>query len=112
MKMVDFKHENLWEQWFREAFVVPEDDYITSYNTLWLSYYCIDGQVLQVNEKQEAELVKKIFQHVYGTLPHLENILFLFRGEAITNKLSLEHMRPALNNLFVQMEKKSETILQ
>ena len=42
MKMVDFMHENLWEQWFKEAFVIPEDDYITSYNTLWLSYYCID----------------------------------------------------------------------
>ena len=56
---------------------------------------------MQVNEKQEAELVKKIFQHVYGTLPHLENILFLFRGEAITNEMSKDHMRAMLDNLFV-----------
>ena len=65
-----------------------------------------------MNEKQEAELAKKIFQHVYGTLPHLENILFLFRGEAITNEQSQEHMRATLNNLFVQLEKKSEDILR
>jgi len=42
----------------------------------------------------------------------LENILYLFRGKAITNERSLKHMKAVLNTLFIQVEKKSEEILR
>ena len=39
-------------------------------------------------------------------MPHLENILFLFRGEAIINDNSLDHMEPVLETLFEKMKKR------
>ena len=42
--MIDYKHENFWEHWLFDAFKFDEETFISSYNTLWLTYLFINKE--------------------------------------------------------------------
>jgi len=87
--MIDFQHENFWEYWLFEAFQleIVKKTQVTSYNSLWMVYYGLDRTIFKENQEKEYEhLITRVFQHVYGSLPNIECLLFLYRGEAVSNE--------------------------
>ena len=44
--MVDDKHFNYWEDWFKQAYEIEE---FSAFNTLWLSYFICGGSLGQQN---------------------------------------------------------------
>lgn len=40
--LVDERHHNYWEDWFKKAFEIGE---FTSFNTLWLTYFIAGGSL-------------------------------------------------------------------
>ena len=86
--MIDFQHENFWEYWLFEAFKLEnvKKVRVTCYNSLWMIYYGVERGFLSDNEKEYENLMARVFQHVYGSLQNIECILFLYRGEAVTNE--------------------------
>ena len=86
--MIDFQHENFWEFWLFQAFSVEnmKKFKVTSYNSLWMIYYGVDRECMKGNDAEYEHLMARVFQHVYGSLPNIESLLFLYRGEAVTNE--------------------------
>jgi len=39
--MIDFQHENFWENWIFDAFDIEEGICITPYNTLWMTFFYV-----------------------------------------------------------------------
>lgn len=69
--MVDDKHYNFWEDWFRKAYEITE---FTAFNTLWLSYFIAGGSLGQQNAQYAF---KQVLQTVYTSNPDLVGVLFL-----------------------------------
>ena len=44
--MIDDKHFNYWEDWFRKAYEIEE---FSAFNTLWLSHFIAGGSLGQQN---------------------------------------------------------------
>lgn len=40
--MVDDKHFNYWEEWFKKAYDIDE---FSAFNTLWLTYFIAGGSI-------------------------------------------------------------------
>ena len=40
--MIDEKHFNYWEEWFKHAYEIEE---FSAFNTLWLSYFICGGSL-------------------------------------------------------------------
>ena len=100
--MIDFQHENYWEYWLFEAFQldVIKRLRVTSYSSLWMVYYGIDRSMFKENQEREYEhLITKVFQHVYGSLPNIECLLFLYRGEAVSHE---EDTKTVIENFFIE----------
>lgn len=76
LKMNDNKHENLWEIWYTQARGV--NDEFTSLNTLFMHFFTIGD----VEESLHGEVLGKIFQSAYYSLPIIKGIMVLARGEA------------------------------
>ena len=72
----DSKHENYWEVWFSQARGVNDD--LTSLNTLFLHFFVIN----EVDASLHTEVLSKIFQSAYYSLPMIKGIMLLARGEA------------------------------
>ena len=47
-----------------------------------LTYLFIAKDALRYKNKEELVVVEKVFQNVNSTIPHIEGIIFLKRGEA------------------------------
>lgn len=56
--------------------------------------------------------MEKVFQNVYSTLPHIEGILFLKRGEAQDNPLTDREIKDTLDSFFVFIPVKNREILK
>ena len=69
--MVDDKHFNYWEDWFKKAY---HNDEFTAFNTLWLTYFIAGGSI---DYTQQHHAFKQVLQTVYSSLPDLIGILFL-----------------------------------
>jgi len=81
--MIDFQHENFWENWIFEAFNIDDNIFISSFNTLWLTFLFIARDAYKLSAREELQIIERVFQNVYATLPQLEGILFLKRGEIL-----------------------------
>lgn len=79
VKSLDNKHENLWEDWYLETRGV--NDELNSINTLFLHYFTINS----VESTFHSEILGKIFQSAYYSLPVIKGIMLLARGEASTD---------------------------
>lgn len=90
--MIDFQHENFWENWLFDAFHLENQKRfkVTSYNSLWMIYYGVERDLFPANPNEYEHLMSKVFQHVYGSLPNIECLLFLYRGEAVDNETTKE----------------------
>lgn len=44
--MIDDKHMNYWEEWFKKAYEIEE---FSAFNTLWMSYFIAGGSLGQHN---------------------------------------------------------------
>ncbi len=44
--MIDDKHMNYWEEWFKKAYDIEE---FSAFNTLWMSYFIAGGSLGQHN---------------------------------------------------------------
>ncbi len=44
--MIDDKHMNYWEDWFKKAYDIEE---FSAFNTLWMSYFIAGGSLGQHN---------------------------------------------------------------
>lgn len=100
--MIDFQHENFWENWLGSAYDYKFD--ITSFNSVWMIFFCLAKEFLKLSEREETNLSQKIFQHVYGSLPHLEHLLFLYRGEAVNLDETKAETNLFLSNLFHEID--------
>ena len=69
--MIDDKHFNYWEDWFKRAFEINE---FSAFNTLWLSYFIAGGSLGQMNA---PFAFKQVLQTVYTSNPDLVGVLFL-----------------------------------
>ena len=107
--MNDFMHENLWEDWLYNVFNIENDASHTPYNSLWLKYIFIAKGVQHMDIETEVNIVRKVFKFVYNTLPELEFIMYHLRKEASSSRASLEYIRPILEAVFYQLEKKDLT---
>jgi len=58
---------------------------------IWQIYSFLDNNISQ-EEKQV--IVEKVYQHVYGSLPNNEYILFMLRGEAKSMKNATDLVHP------------------
>lgn len=72
----DSKHENYWESWYELARGL--NDELTSINTLFLHFFVIN----EVDSSLHSEVLSKIFQSAYYSLPTIKGIMLLARGEA------------------------------
>lgn len=52
---------------------------ISSYNMIWQIYSFLDNKIM---DDEKHAIMQQVYQHVYGSLPNNEYILFLLRGEA------------------------------
>lgn len=104
--MNDFMHENLWEDWLYSVFQIRGVVDITPYNSLWVKYLFIAGGVEKMDIETEILIVQKVFRFVYHTLPELEYILFHLRKEASSSHLALNYIRPVLEEMFEELERK------
>lgn len=69
--MIDDKHMNYWEDWFRKAYEIEE---FSAFNTLWMSYFIAGGSLGQNNAPYAF---KQVLQTVYTSNPDLVGIFFL-----------------------------------
>ena len=69
--MIDDKHFNYWEDWFKKAYEIEE---FSAFNTLWLSYFICGGSLGAANAKYAF---KQALQTVYTSNPDLVGVLFL-----------------------------------
>jgi len=69
--MIDDKHFNYWEDWFKKAYDIGE---FSSFNTLWMSYFIAGGSLGQHNA---PHAFKQVLQTVYTSNPDLVGVLFL-----------------------------------
>jgi hypothetical protein len=105
--MVDFKHENMWEEWLPKVWEVSEGE-ITPYNTLWMTYLFLAKKKFKLAQEHQVSIVSKIFQNVYGTLDGVTGILFLHRSEAIQSGLYQAELELSLQELFFQVEQRND----
>ncbi len=69
----DKKHYNKWEDWLPVAFDASD---FSPFNTLWLSFFvCSEA----IGPEVHNEVLKRVMQSVYTSLPELSGILFLLR---------------------------------
>ena len=69
--MIDDKHFNYWEDWFKKAYEIEE---FSAFNTLWLSYFIAGGSLGQQNAQYAY---KQVLQTVYTSNPDLVGVFFL-----------------------------------
>ena len=69
--MVDDKHFNYWEDWFKQAYEIEE---FSAFNTLWLSYFICGGSLGQQNAQYAF---KQVLQTAYTSNPDLVGVFFL-----------------------------------
>ena len=70
----DSQHENLWEPWFTQARGV--NDEMNSHNTLWLKYFVVGNSPPNLH----SEVLVKILQSAYSSLPTVKGTMLLARG--------------------------------
>ena len=68
---VDHEHYNYWEGWISDAF---ECEDFTSQNSMWMGYF-IASEAIPL--QSHRDVLKKILQSVYTSIPELTGILFL-----------------------------------
>lgn len=87
--MVDDKHFNYWEDWFKQAYEIEE---FSAFNTLWLSYFICGGSLGQQNAQYAF---KQVLQTAYTSNPDLVGVFFL--ASKCRNALS----RPPRSSIFI-----------
>lgn len=102
----DFMHENLWEDWLYSVFHIDSDLTITPYNSLWLRYLFVANAVENMTEEVQIQIIEKIFKFVYNTMPELQFIMFHLRQEASRNGKAVQYIKPTLDSVFFQLERK------
>ncbi|CAK81172.1 unnamed protein product (macronuclear) [Paramecium tetraurelia] len=103
---VDFKHENLWEQWIHDGWDIGF--HVSSFNCLWMTFFFLDlaKKRFQLTEDQQLQITKQIFQKVYDYLNVVNGIFFLRRSEAID--ATQQELDIALENLFEILPKRQD----
>jgi len=73
----------------------------------------IDKKNFRIDSETETELLKLVFQNVYGTNPNVEGINFLLRGDAVEELgPNPEIVSSFLNNIFINMPSRDPTALK
>ncbi|CAD8112864.1 unnamed protein product [Paramecium primaurelia] len=101
---VDFKHENLWEQWIHDGWNI--DFHVSSFNCLWMTFFFLAKKRYQLTEEQQLQITRQIFQKVYDYLNVVNGIFFLRRNEA--KDATQQELDIALENLFELLPKRQD----
>lgn len=76
VKSIDGRHENSWEDWLNQ--VRGGIDSFSVHNCIWLQYLYVHWE----DRKLHTDIVREMFKSAYSTLPTVQRVLFLARGEA------------------------------
>ncbi|EAR95092.1 hypothetical protein TTHERM_00641200 (macronuclear) [Tetrahymena thermophila SB210] len=109
---IDFQHENFWENWIFDAFNFDESICITPFNTLWMTFFFVAKDQYKFSQEEELIICQKVFQNVYATLPQLEGILFLKRGETMEDNGAQAQISSILENIFIEVPVKDRDIIK
>ncbi|KAM3135741.1 hypothetical protein pb186bvf_012138 [Paramecium bursaria] len=99
--MVDFEHENLWEQWIHEGWNLQWTP--SSFNSLWLVFFYLSPKKITQLD-QQLQIAQLIFEKVYNTLDQVNGIMFFRRGAAE----QVDYLDHILDALFHPLEKKED----
>ncbi len=73
----------------------------------------IDKRNFRIDSVTEVELLKLVFQNVYGTHPNIEGINFMLRGDAVEEiGEHPEIIQPFIKSIFLQMPSRDPTALK
>jgi len=73
---------------------------------------CLDKKNFKIHPEEEPELLKMVFQNVYGTFPNVEGINFMLKGDVLEELNAVPEMIKPVLSMFQECEVKNPNILQ